>query len=237
MALSRCWSDCELLGFDLETTGVDRFSDRPVAFALVKMHDGQVWQNESALINPGCPIPADASAVHGISTERAMADGVALSDAVTAIATSLVVASMRGVPVVGMNLDFDLTIIDVQCRAIDGRGLVERGWSGPVVDALVLDRRCDRYRKGRRTLGHLCAHYDVEQAKAHDALADAEAALHAVRAMCQRYPELHATLPEDLHSSQARWHRDWLVSFEHYLAKQNLDRLDPREYQWPIAAA
>ena len=62
-------------------------------------------------------------------------------------------ASARGVPVVGMKLDYDLTILDTQLRRFGGVGLMERGWSGPVLDAVVLDRHFDRFRKGSRTLG------------------------------------------------------------------------------------
>ena len=52
--------------FDLETTGVNVTTDRIVEIAVLKLNpDGnkeeKVWR-----INPECPIPAQASAVHGI---------------------------------------------------------------------------------------------------------------------------------------------------------------------------
>lgn len=237
MTPSRCWTDGELLGFDLETTGVDRFTDVPVSYALVTVVSGVVQGRVAGLVDPGRPIPSEATAVHGISTERAHAEGRPLAEAVEFLADALVEASGRGIPVAGMKLDFDLTILDVQCRAVDGRGLLTRGFSAPVLDALVLDRHFDRFRKGRRTLGDLCAHYDVVIENAHDAAADAEATLAVLAAMCRRYPELAAQDVASLHQSQAAWHLDWATSYSEWRQGRGMAPLDPREFQWPLAAA
>jgi len=229
------WPSGELLGFDLETTGVDRFSDVPVSFALTTWRAGVVVSSSTHLIDPGREIPQGASDIHGISTERAQREGWPLADAVELIADRLVEASRRGVPVSGIKLNYDLTMLDVQCRALDGRGLAERGWTGPVLDALVLDRRLDRYRRGRRTLGHLCAHYGVEIAQAHDALADAEASIGVLLAMSRRFPELFGTDPADLFTAQVGWHRDWTVSYDAWRREDGQTPLDPRESIWPVA--
>ena len=234
MDLSPSWPDGELLGFDLETTGIDPTTDRPVSFALVTVEGGAVVRRASSLVDPGTDIPAAATAVHGITTEQARREGMALADAVDVIVEALVDAGRRGVPVVGMKLDFDLTMLDVQCRSVDGRGLAERGWAGPVLDGLVLDRRYDRYRKGRRTLGDLCAHYAVLVEQAHDAACDAEAAIGVLRAMCLRFPELCETPLVELHWSQVEWHREWAESFDRWRRDQNLAPLQPREIYWPI---
>lgn len=63
--------------FDLETTGTDVAKDRIVEIAVVKvMPDGQLntWPAQTGkehrlLINPGMPIPLEASLVHGIYDE------------------------------------------------------------------------------------------------------------------------------------------------------------------------
>jgi len=229
------WPRGELLGFDLETTGVDRFSDVPVSFALTVWQDGIALGATTHLIDPGREIPEGASAIHGITTERARAEGWPLGHAVELIADRLVDASRRGVPVTGIKLDYDLTMLDMQCRALDGRGLAERGWTGPVLDALVLDRRLDRYRRGRRTLGHLCVHYGVEMAQAHDALADAEASIGVLLAMSRRFPELFGADPGDLFGAQVGWHREWTVSYDAWRRQDGQSPLDPRESIWPVA--
>ena len=96
-----------------------------------------------------------------------------LAAAIDLVTDAVVAAGRRGVPLVGMKLDYDLTILDVLGSRLLGRGLLERGWCGPVLDAGVLDRHFDGEREGRRTLGDLCAHYGVELEDAHDAWFDA----------------------------------------------------------------
>jgi DNA polymerase-3 subunit epsilon len=228
------WADGELLGFDLETTGLDPTWDRPVSFALVTVRHGAVMRRRTSLVDPGRAIPAAATAIHGITTEQASLAGMPLADAVGEIVDALVDAGRRGVPVVGMKLDYDLTMLDVQCRMLHGRGLRERGWSGPVLDGLVLDRRCDRYRKGRRTLTDLCHHYAVVVEHAHDAACDAEAAIGVVRAISARFPALGRLGPADLHRFQVRWHREWAESFDRWRREQDLAPLCHRDFFWPI---
>ena len=110
------WAMDEILGFDFETTGVDRFNDVPVSYALVTLVAGEVVSTSSGLIDPGREIPAGATAVHGITTARARAEGMPLCEAIEMITDALVSASSRGVPLAGMKLDYDLTILDTQAR-------------------------------------------------------------------------------------------------------------------------
>jgi len=235
METHRQWPEEELIGFDLETTGIDRFSDVPVSFALVTFEGSAVIRCDAALVDPGRPIPEAATAVHGITTERARSEGLPLGEAVEMVADAMVSASGRGVPVVGMKLDYDFTILDVQCRRIDGRGLVERGFAAPVLDALVLDRHFDRFRRGRRTLGDLCALYGVAIDNAHDAAADAEATVGVLSAMCRRYPELAEQSPSELHRLQVGWHREWADSYDEWRRGRGMAPLDPRDFDWPVA--
>lgn len=231
------WHDGEILAFDLETTGVDRYRDVPVSFALVTAVGGTVVARETGLVDPGRPIPAAATQVHGITSAQARAEGRPLAEVVVALAAALADVSARGVPVVGMKLDYDLTILDVQCRLADGRGLRERGFEAPVLDVLVLDRHFDRFRKGRRTLADLCAHYEVEIDHAHDAVADAEATVNVLAAMCRRYPELSGVNPAVLHRQQVDWHREWATSFDEWRRGRGMAPLDPREFDWPLGGA
>lgn len=235
MAPTAPWHAEELLAFDLETTGVDRLSDVPVSFALVWVRAAEVVSLETAIIDPGRVIPPGASAVHGITTERARRDGMPLSTAVVRIAGAVVGASRRDVPIVGMKLDYDLTMLDSCYRRETGRGIEDDGFRGPVLDALVLDRHFDRYRRGKRTLADLCGHYGVAIEHAHDAVADAKAAVDVVVAMCRRYPDLCASAPHELHVAQAGWHSEWLASFSEWRMRKGLAPLDDHDARWPIA--
>jgi DNA polymerase-3 subunit epsilon len=233
--LRRRWPHRELLAFDLETTGVDPWVDVPVSFALVTMRRGRPRRSVVALVDPGRPIPAGATAVHGVTDERVASEGLSLTDALAVIADALVDASARGVPVVGMKLDFDLTIVDTQLRLATGRGLEERGFRAPVLDALVLDRQADRYRRGPRTLSDLCRHYGVGLAHAHDAAADATAAAAVVRALARRYRWLGRRSAEELHADQIRWHAEWTASYDAWRRRSGLDPLTPG-VGWPVAS-
>ncbi|MEO6830911.1 MAG: 3'-5' exonuclease [Chitinophagaceae bacterium] len=53
--------------FDLETTGTSPATDRIVEIALVKLSPDGKRESWVKRINPGRPIPAEATAVHGIS--------------------------------------------------------------------------------------------------------------------------------------------------------------------------
>lgn len=52
---------------DEETTGPDPESDRIVDFAVVKLMPDGRRESRSWRINPGCPIPPEATAIHGIT--------------------------------------------------------------------------------------------------------------------------------------------------------------------------
>ena len=231
------WTDGELLGLDLETTGVDRFTDVPVSYALVSVVDGVAIASWSGLIDPGCDIPSEATQVHGITSEHARAAGMPLSVAIGLVMDAVVAAGRRGVPVAGMRLDYDLTILDIQATRVGDRNLVERGWRGPVLDAAVLDRQFDSDREGRRTLCDLCDHYGVEIVRAHDAWADAIASMQVLLALARRFPGVRTRDLGGLHEDQVRWHREWTADQERWRLAQGMVPLDPRAYLWPVAPA
>ena len=233
--MTNSWLSGELLAFDLETTGVDRFNDVPVSFALVRFDDGEVIEQVHRLVNPGRPIPPGAQAVHGISDERAVAEGMAMVDAVELITAALLDASTREVPLVGFNLNYDLTMMDARLRSIDGRGLEERGWNGPVVDPLVLDRHFEKYRKGKKTLDLVCEEYGASNAAAHDAAGDAEASARVLLALSSRHSAVEAASLAQLMRDQVEWHRTWAVSLNQFFLDKGREPMDERDFDWPIA--
>ncbi len=227
------WPDGDLVGFDLETTGPDPLVDVPVQYAFVALHGGETTTTAAAVVNPGRPIPSGATAVHGITDETA-AGGVGLETAMEDIVTELLSASSRSVPLVGMNLAFDLTIVDATLRRSGGPGLVERGWRGPVIDLLVLDKNVDRYRKGRRRLGDLCDLYGVhDQLATHEAAGDAAAAVACVRTLASSN-DLGDQSPEELHRLQVGWYREQQQGLSEYLERQGGRTIPEWQWEWPI---
>ena len=158
-----------------------------------------------------------------------------LAHGVGLVSDAVVAAARRGVPLVGMRLDFDLTILDAFATRLFGTGLVARGWRGPVLDAGVIDRHVDPDREGRRTLGDLCGHYGIELARPHDAVADAVAAIEVLYALAARYPSVWSSDPAHLHDEQTDWHRQWMQTFDGWRRSEGIDPVDPREHAWPLA--
>jgi len=216
------WHTGPMVAADTETTGIAVETDRVVTAALIRI-DGPTVEPLSWLINPGVDIPEAATAVHGITTERARADGKPPADCRDQVAGELALALTRGVPIVGMNVPYDLTLLDLDCRRhgvptvedrLDGRPLA------PVIDVMVLDKAVDRYRRGGRKLTDLCAHYRVRIDGAHDSSHDALAAARVAWAIATRYPQIAAMDLADLHAAQVSWAAEQADSFRRYLMQK-----------------
>jgi DNA polymerase III subunit epsilon len=224
------------VGFDLETTGVRSFLDVPVSFSFVeRVDDGSRLLSvfEGSLVNPGREIPAGACAIHGI-TDDMVADAMPLVEALEVIVKKLFDVWREGGVIVGMNVSYDLTMVDSMCRRFGLAHLEQRGRIGTVMDVLVLDRHFDKWRKGSRKLTDLCRHYEVTLANAHSAAYDAEASLVVLETMRRRFPDLE--LLEGAHANMAlrSWHREWLGSFSVYLEKKGESPISAGRYEWPI---
>jgi DNA polymerase-3 subunit epsilon len=223
------WGGQDLVGFDLETTGVDVETDRIVTAAVVVWTRSPEVATWEWLLNPGVEIPPGASAVHGITTEDAQA-GMDPRQALAQIAGHLVGAVARSVPIVAFNAAFDLTMLDRELRrhdlpplirSGDYPGLVSAEAGFRVLDPHILDKSVDRYRRGKRTLSATCEHYKVESGAAHTAVGDAVSALRLVKALADRYPaEIGDRSFSDLHEFQVREAQVQADSFREYLGRQ-----------------
>ena len=224
------------VGFDLETTGVSSFDDAPVSFGFIEhVAIGDVtWiACEGGLVHPGGAIPAGATAIHGI-TDEMVRDATALSEAVEFLATRLSTVWATGGAIVGMNVGYDLTMVESLCTRLGLPTLIERGGPGPVLDVLVVDRHYDKWRKGKRTLVDLCTHYGVTLRDAHSAVADAEASLFVFEAQRDRYPELAGVPIGGINEAQRAWYQEWLTSFSKYLEQKGEAPIARGRYEWPL---
>ncbi len=100
-------ADRQLVGFDLETTSADPRTARIVTAAVVPA-GGQAltW-----LADPGVPIPAEAAAIHGITTQRARAEGAPARDVAWEVRWALERLWAEGGVVVAYNASYDLTLL------------------------------------------------------------------------------------------------------------------------------
>jgi DNA polymerase III subunit epsilon len=224
------------VGFDLETTGVSSFVDVPVSYSFVeRVDDGSRLLSvfEGGLVNPGREIPAGACAIHGI-TDDMVVDAMSLAEATEVIVKKLHDVWRDGGVIVGMNVSYDLTMVDSICRRFGFAPLHERGHIGPVMDVLVLDRHFDKWRKGSRRLSDLCGHYDVTLSNAHSAAYDAEASLVVLETMRRRFPDIDLLDGAQANVVLRSWYQDWLTSFSTYLEKKGESPLPAGRYEWPI---
>ena len=229
-----------MLGLDFETTGIDRFNDVPVSYALVSVVEGVVVRSWSGLIDPGREIPPEATAVHGISTERARDEGMPLPAAISLVSDAVVAASARGVPLAGMKLDYDLTILETQARDLFGCGSHRAG----MVRAGARRRRDrpplrPRPRRAGARSPTLCGHYGIEIGTA------------PTTPRRTRPPPSRSSSPSPC-AIDALWECDLAQlhratrstgtgsgreSYDSWRLAEGMIPIDPRDYVWPVAPA
>jgi DNA polymerase III subunit epsilon len=227
------WYRGRLAAFDIETTDVDVGLDRIVT-AAVNLTDGdQLVESTNWLVDPGVDIPNGATRVHGITTERARAEGRVPAEAIDEVVTALANRMREGVPVIAFNARFDLTVLDREARRYGVRPLLDLvGDAMLVVDPLILDKHFDRFRRGKRTLSAVCAHYGVQLDGAHAASPDALAAARIARKQAQTFAGLGEVDLHALQGHQTVWATDQAASLESYFRKQG--RRERVEQAWPI---
>lgn len=231
------WHLGRLAGFDTESTGVDVEQDRIVTACVVQCGGGQPVTAANWLSNlDGATIPEAAIRVHGISTEKAHKEGQPAAQVIEQVVTALSAVVLSGIPVVAMNGRFDFTLLDREARRYGVQSLADIvGADLRVIDPYVIDKQVDRYRKGKRTLTDLCAHYKVPLDGAHTADADAIAACRVAWRQGQRYERLAAMSLDELHKAQTEWAAEQAASLQEYLRQK-----DPNAYcapEWPLVPA
>jgi DNA polymerase-3 subunit epsilon len=226
-----------LCAFDTETTGSDPETALVVSACVAHVDGSGVIppESETWLIDPGCEIPAEATGVHGITTEHARENGEKPGPALHDISGALIRSARSGIPVVAYNAPYDFTVLDRETQRHD---LKPRFWDafsaaqGYVIDPFVLDKHLDPYRKGSRNLAAACEHYKVRIDGAHDAAADAIAAARVAWAIAARHPQIAEMSLADLHALQVRAKASQSRSFQEYLRRQG--KADVIDGSWPL---
>lgn len=212
------WFNGNIAGFDLETTGKDTKEARIVtASLLLYSYDGKLINTLELLANPEVEIPQEASDVHGITTEYAWEHGLDITDVLQQLVFALDSIFSQNIPIVAYNGNYDFTVLVNECKRHDVKPPQK---IAPVIDPFVIDKKVDKYRKGKRTLTDTCAVYNVLLDDAHQSQADAVAAINLAIAIGQKYSnELDMPL-EKLHDAQKKWKAEDAESFENYLKSQ-----------------
>ena len=175
-AADTSWRDLPVALIDVETTGRDASSNRIVELGIAIGKGGEVIARHNWLIHPGCPIPEEVRAIHGISD-----DDVKDSPRFEAIAHE-VAEALRGAIPAAYNAPFDRAFVTNEfARAVSlgltpitGVPAIERDvdWIDPLVWAREIQKE-----ERSRTLVDVAARLGVKLENAHRASDDAEAAL------------------------------------------------------------
>lgn len=233
------WWAGPLATFDTETTGTDVENDRIVTAVLDIYDEHDRTASLSLMLDPGIEIPEAATAIHGITTEQARAEGMAPVTGLSRLVAGLATVWATGIPVVVYNAAYDFTILDRECRR---HGLPPLAITGPVIDPLVIDKHVDRYVKGanQRQLVPTCLRYGVELDNAHNAEADARAAVFLARAIGRKHDMKMPSMLPDLYRWQAALRRDQSASYQDYLAGKGTTHDDGSPIlingEWPMQA-
>ena len=209
------WVQSRLVGFDLETTGVEPATARIVTAAFVD----SAAQVRTWLADPGIEIPESARAVHGITTEFAQANGAAAAQVVSELCAEFAALREEGAVVVGHNVVYDLSVMAAEVARhrpdIDFPSIIPT-----IVDTFVVDKNIDPYRRGKRTLIETAKIYQVELLDAHDAAADALAALDISRALAEKSTEISVLSNAEIMAAQADWKRSQAAGLQAWLRKK-----------------
>lgn len=169
-----------IAAIDVETTGTNPELDRIVSMALVRVdRGGNTWELVSA-INPGIPIPPEATAIHGLA-DADVAHQLAFAahaDAVRDLLTGAIVVAYNG-------------RFDLRCLAAEYRRLSRDGDAAAILSMPLLDPCAIFMQREKRDLAAALQFYCEEtHAEAHDSLADAVAAVQVLVAQLAWYADL-----------------------------------------------
>ena len=225
------WHELPRAAFDLETTGRDPQTARIVTASIILVNArGETLQHHEWLASPEIPIPAEAAAIHGITTERARAEGGDPAAVTSEVAEVLAGMFAAGIPVLAFNACYDFTVLARECE----RYGVAAPPPFPVIDPYILDKQVDRFRRGKRTLTAMAAHYGVGFENAHTSAADVAATLSVAAVMAQKYPQLQCDAAA-LHEAQIGWAAGQAASFQEYLRRRDPEAVI--DGTWPLLPA
>ena len=170
-----------LVCIDLEATGVMLGRDRIVQIATATILPNGLVTLWESLVNPEMPIPAETTAVHGIT------DAMVTSAPTFAQVAPTLSALLLGSDLAGYNVErFDRRLLGAEYRRVS--------LPDPTVEARCLDAYLIFARREPRSLDAALRFYGVEDQvagrRAHEAASDVEAALAVLTAQVKGYTDL-----------------------------------------------
>lgn len=235
------WPEGRLLAIVFETTGIDPATARIVAAAVVAVGGNEPVVTGTWIVDPGVDIPVEAAAIHGITTDRACAEGRPPAAVLPELVAALNDHAGAGLPVVAFRAPYGLTVLDRECTRHEVA--LPEAFSGdatgrqlaPVIDPYVIDKQMDRFRRGKRTLPALCQHYRVRHDGPPQAANDALAAARLAWRLPRVFPDLARMELPALHRRQIEWAAEQADGLQQY--KRRTDPTAVVDGHWPLIPA
>lgn len=164
--------------FDLETTGVNVAKDRIVEISVLKVFPNGNKESKTWLVNPECPIPAETTAIHGITNEKVA------NEPTFKQLSSTIYDMIRGCDLGGFNSNrFDIPLLAEE--------LLRANIDFDMQSAVAIDVQTIFHKMEQRTLVAAYKFYcDKDLTDAHSAEADTEATYEVLKAQLDKYPDL-----------------------------------------------
>lgn len=171
-------TEASFLVFDTETTGTDIEQARIVELGAVIIRAGKVAERLHTFVHPGGPIPAEVSAIHGV-TDADVADAPRFEALAPRVEERFGAFDL----VCGYNAaHYDVPLLNAELARAGSTFRVD---ARRVIDPVVFVRWHLRHLR-ERTLGAICDHLAVQLDNAHSAVADAVAAVEVLFELVRR---------------------------------------------------
>ena len=169
---------------DTETTGTSLTKDKIVSIAIKKIFPAGASEKKYMLIDPECHIPAEATAVHGISNEMIKADREGKGAPKFHQVAKSIAAYLKDCILVSFNGDrFDLVLMSEEFNRC-GISFPEEGFKS--IDVMTI-----YHEKEKRDLTTGVKFYTGEEfVDAHNAMADVEATEKVLMGQLSMYEDL-----------------------------------------------
>ncbi|MFN8596009.1 MAG: helicase C-terminal domain-containing protein [Anaerolineae bacterium] len=179
-----------LVSLDLETTGLDPHRDAIIEIGAVKFRGDEILDTFSTLINPNRAIPPKITDLTGIA-DRDVENAPSLFGVLPRISSFV-----RDLPIIGHNINFDLSFLAKQRLFNDNLGLDTFELAGMLIP------HAERY-----NLGSLARNVGIELPATHRALDDAKVAHALYMKMFERACDIPPKILEEIvkHSQKVAW--------------------------------
>ncbi|NKB22934.1 MAG: 3'-5' exonuclease [Kiritimatiellae bacterium] len=183
--------------FDIESTGINRKTDRVIDLAIIKIMPNGEQKDYTYRVNPGIPIPKESTDIHGI-TDADVEQATFFKEIAPDVIHRLENCDLGGFNIV----HFDIPLL---CEEYARAGIPFILEGRQIIDAQRI-----YHKKEPRDLSAALAFYcGKKHTGAHGALKDVEATIHVLEGQLDTYPDLPHT-PKSLNEYCNPRDRAWI---------------------------